>query len=613
MVIKNASIKNLFLQAIDSEKRGDLLKAKKIYNKIIKINSGLPNVYYNLGNIFKDLGQYKKAIHCYEKVIKIDPKNISAINNLGVLHRNAENFQKAIYYFENVIKINAQYFGAYVNLGNIFKDLGEYKKAIHCYEKVIKIDPKNISAINNLGVLYREIKEYKKAVFYFNQAIDIDSNLVISYLNLGYAFLGLEDLINAELSIKKAIQLNPQNVDSHYSLMELFEKSNNVEKLNKAIIDAKKLIKHNPIIIIFQAFLLFRKDNYIEAKLLLESIDIEKYKNISLNQKIKYYELLAITYDQINETIKSFHYFEKVNKYDSNKNTNRKYDKEKILNEVDNDIKYFVPKNILKWKKINIPINVGEFSPVFLVGFPRSGTTLLDSILRGHPLIEILEEKPMIEKMNFDFHDSLKGKKYNLRNISNIQIKKLRNIYFEVAKKYLLIDKTNNKTIIDKLPLNIKDVGLIHRIFPESKFIFVLRHPCDSVLSCFFNRFGMNNAMINFYTLSDTANFYNKIMLLWKQYISVLPINYITIKYENIIENIEKSIKPLINFINLEWDKSLLGYNNTAKKRTIINTPSYNQVIKPVYNKSIGRWKRYEKETTQVYPILEKWIKEFNY
>ena len=92
MVIKNASIKNLFLQAIDSEKIGDLLKAKKIYNKIIKINSGLPNVYYNLGNIFKDLGEYKKAIHCYEKVIKIDPKNISAINNLGVLHRNAENF-----------------------------------------------------------------------------------------------------------------------------------------------------------------------------------------------------------------------------------------------------------------------------------------------------------------------------------------------------------------------------------------------------------------------------------------------------------------------------------------------------------------------------------------
>ena len=121
------------------------------------------------------------------------------------------------------------------------------------------------------------------------------------------------------------------------------------------------------------------------------------------------------------------------------------------------------------------------------------------------------------------------------------------------------------------------------------------------------------NAMINFYTLSDTANLYNKIMLLWKQYITVLPIHYSTIKYENIIENIETSIKPLINFINLDWDKSVLSYKSTAQKRIIINTPSYNQVIKKVYKESSGRWKRYKNEIKLVYPILEKWIKEFDY
>ena len=118
--------------------------------------------------------------------------------------------------------------------------------------------------------------------------------------------------------------------------------------------------------------------------------------------------------------------------------------------------------------------------------------------------------------------------------------------------------------------------------------------------------------MMNFYTLSDTTNFYNKIMLLWKQYITVLPIRYHTIKYEDIVENIETSIRPLIKFINLEWDKSLLGYNNTAKKRTIINTPSYNQVIKPLYTQAIGRWKKYE-DVIKIYPKLTKWIKEFGY
>ena len=608
--MKKPLIKKLFLQAVDFEKRGDLLRAKSIYQKIIKINSKFPNAYYNLANILKGLGEYEDAISNYKKVIAIDPQNISAINNLGVLYREIKEYKMAIFYFENAIKINDQYFGAYINLGNILKDLGEFEKAINCYEKVIKIDPKNISATNNLGVLYREIKEYQKAIIYFNQTIKINPNVVVSYLNLGYAFLGLEDLDNAELSFRKAIQLKPKNVDSHYSLMELLEKSNNVTKLNLAIIAAKKLIGNNPVIAIFQTFLLLRKDLFLKAKSLLESIDIENHEEISLNQKIKYYELLAKIYDKINETKKSFKYFTKVNKYDSNKNTNKKFDKEKILKEVDNNIKYFVPKNISNWKKINLPIDIGEFSPIFLVGFPRSGTTLIDSILRGHPLIEVLEEKPMVEKMNFYFYNSLKGKQTDLRNISKAHVKQLKKTYFDVANKYLFVDK---KSIIDKLPLNIKDVGFIHRIFPASKFIFVLRHPCDSVLSCFMNRFAMNNAMINFYTLSDTTNFYNKIMLLWKQYTTVLPIRYHTIKYEDIVENIETSIRPLIKFINLEWDKSVLNYQITAKKRTIINTPSYNQVIKTVYKESNGRWKRYKKEMKSVYPILEKWIKEFKY
>ncbi len=545
MVIHNPLITDLFSKAINSQQKGNFVEAKLIYKKIIKINPNFPNVYYNLGNILKDLG--------------------------------------------------------------------EFDRAIDCYQKVIKIEPKNVSALNNLGVLYREIKEYQKAIFYFNKVVAINPNLIIVYLNLGYAFWGLENLDKAKLYYKKAIQLNSYNIDAHYSFMEFLEKSNNIKELDQAIATAKRFLKSNPIIIIFQTFLLFRENRYLEAKLLLESINIEKYLNISPDQKIKYYELLAITYDQINQTKKSFNFFLKVNQYDSQKNQNIKYDKKQILNEINNNIKYFIPKNISKWKKINLVINDNEFSPVFLIGFPRSGTTLLDTILRGHPSIKILEEKPMIEKMNFDFHKLLNGKLEKLTHINKIQIRKLRNTYFDIAKKYLRNDIQNNMIVIDKLPLNIKDVGFIYRIFPESKFIFVLRHPCDSILSCFMNRFGMNKAMINFYTLTDASNFYDKIMILWKQYKTTLPINYHTIKYEDIVENIEFSIKPLISFFNLEWDKSIINFQRTAQKRSIINTPSYNQVIKPVYTKSSGRWKRYKKEMNMAYPILEKWIKEFNY
>ena len=108
MIVSNSSVEDLFSKAIDCQQKGNFSEAKLIYEKIIKINSKFPNVYYNLGNIFKELGEYKKAINCYKKVIEIDPQNVSAINNLGVLYKDAENFKKAILYLKKslILTIN---------------------------------------------------------------------------------------------------------------------------------------------------------------------------------------------------------------------------------------------------------------------------------------------------------------------------------------------------------------------------------------------------------------------------------------------------------------------------------------------------------------------------
>ena len=140
----------------------------------------------------------------------------------------------------------------------------------------------------------------------------------------------------------------------------------------------------------------------------------------------------------------------------------------------------------------------------------------------------------------------------------------------------------------------------------------MLRHPCDTVLSCFMADFKINEGMANFYTLDDTVNFYNEFFTLWSHYTNVLNIQFHMIKYEDVVLNFEQTIKSLMNFLNLEWENSLKDFNKKAQERIKINTPSYSQVIKPLYNKSINRWKKYE-IMDKFYPLLEKWIKEFNY
>ena len=190
--------------------------------------------------------------------------------------------------------------------------------------------------------------------------------------------------------------------------------------------------------------------------------------------------------------------------------------------------------------------------------------------------------------------------------------------FFKNAKEFT--EKTLNaevnpqsKIYIDKFPLNIIYVGEIFRIFPKAKFIVSLRHPCDCVLSSFMQTFSINNAMANFLNLEDSAKLYDLVMKLWIQYTSIFPINYYEVRYENLVENLETTVKPLLKFLELPWHDSVLEFYKTAKKGPQIKTPSYDQVIKPIYSESVGNWKLYKKQITNIYPILKPWIKKFDY
>jgi len=234
---------------------------------------------------------------------------------------------------------------------------------------------------------------------------------------------------------------------------------------------------------------------------------------------------------------------------------------------------------------------------------------LLEPELFKARLKEIVEEKPMVLKM---INKIKNNDLYSLQNINATEIQYLQEEYLNELKKH--INFNNKSTIfIDKLPLNIINTGEILRIFPNAKFILSLRHPMDCVLSCFMQDFKLNDAMSNFMNLEDAAILYKKTMELWNQYISVLKVNYISIKYEDLINNFKPNIKKILKFLNLDWNKSLLNYRETAIKREKISTPSYYQVIQPIYKHADQRWKRYKKHLTNIQPNLSALIKKYKY
>lgn len=249
-------------------------------------------------------------------------------------------------------------------------------------------------------------------------------------------------------------------------------------------------------------------------------------------------------------------------------------------------------------------------SLVFLVGFPRSGTTLLDTILRSHSEVSVVEEQQMVNAMRNHLGDSVTPAL--LATLNDHQRNELSNVYFKELATHLS-SNVKHKIVVDKFPLNINHVGLIHRIFPEAKFILALRHPYDCVLSCFMQNFQLNDAMVNFLTLEDSARLYDATMRLWNEYNRVLDLNVGQLKYEDLIQDLQTTVTPLLNFLDLEWDDNLLNYQQTALSRGQIKTPSFNQVTQKLYTQARGRWKNYQEQTTGISSWLDPWVDYFNY
>ena len=235
----------------------------------------------------------------------------------------------------------------------------------------------------------------------------------------------------------------------------------------------------------------------------------------------------------------------------------------------------------------------------------------MDSILRSHNSIDVLEEKPLVENFIKDLEQKINKDFSKLNNIDENFFSEMREKYFNDRNKYIKFDK--DKIYIDKLPLNIVHVAEIFSFFPNSKFILALRNPYDVVLSCFMQYFGANSAMLNFTSLKDTAKLYDLVMSLWLIYFEKFPIKVHKIKYEQIVQDFDQSVAKLLSFLELKWSDNVKEFYKTAERRGIVNTPSYRQINQPLYKKSIERWKNYEGEFSEVKHILDKWKKIFNY
>jgi hypothetical protein len=270
-------------------------------------------------------------------------------------------------------------------------------------------------------------------------------------------------------------------------------------------------------------------------------------------------------------------------------------------------ITFFAEEDIASWTRFDC---LEGPAPVFLLGFIRSGTTWLDQILSSHPDVVVLEEEDNLVDAWSEFLLEDVGLR-RLCSLPKVEIEHYRQAYWRRVDAHLKENK-GKRILVDKAPLNTVQIGLIHRLFPEAKIIFAVRDPRDCVLSSFQQNFSINAAMYQFLSLESAADYYDQIMTLGQTCKNKLPLDLYEARYENLVANLEKEARTLLEFLGLDWSDAVLAYDETARKRTIL-TASARQVINRPYSSSVGKWRHYEKHMRPVLPTLAKWVAEFGY
>ena len=506
-------------------------------------------------NIYKS-GDLSKAELLTKELIKTNPNVEFLYNLLGLIFAGQEKTQQAIEYYEKAITINPNFAMAYNNLGLLHANKSDYKNAENYYKKSISLDSNIAEPVNNLGSLYNSLSKFEKAIECYKKAILINSKFAPPHHNIGNVYLALGNFVEAKKHFEESVKLNPKYLESHRSLSRLSKyKTNNDEHF----IQLREIYK--------------------------------KTSNNDLENKSSIAFALAKAYEDISDYDKSFTFY---------KEANTLYRKKVTFSIIQEEENFKETKDTFSKKLYEKYLNTGNLknSPIFIIGMPRSGTTLIEQILSNHPKVfgaDEIEFIPDLVKKNF--RDNKLTLYFN--NIINFDQKILKEIGDEYISKINNISE-NSERSTDKLTTNFLFIGLIKLILPKSKIVHCYRNSRDNCLSIFKNHFP--SGKINYaYSLDEIVKYYNLYYDLMDYWRKLLPNFIFDIKYENLISNTKNEINDLLEFCNLNWSDSCLNFYENKRP---IKTASHIQARSKIYKTSVDSWKKYEKNLSDHFKKL---------
>jgi tetratricopeptide (TPR) repeat protein len=551
---------SLHLLGMIEHQRGRHEIAVSMIRAAIAINQTEAAYYSNLGTICQTQGQLDEAAACFERALILKPDWAEVQSNYGNILQKQGKLEEAAASQESALALKPAFAEAWSNLGNVRYAQGQLTDAVACYERALALKPDYADAHNNLGTAFLAQDRIDEAATHFERALVLKTGYASAHNNLGNALMRQGKIDEARAHYQRALVLKPEYANAHNNLGNVFKEQG---KFDDAMAHYGRAIAIYP--------------DYAEAH--LNRADIQSFEpgdadlaklealaareDLSADQALYIHFALAKALDDIKDYGRAFEHLRQGNAL---KRQRINYDETGTLKLFECISSIFDRGLFDRFQGQGDPSSI----PVFVLGMPRSGSTLIEQILASHPQIHAAGELTILERSPMDVTAFRRLGQSYLSQLPKVPDGKIR--------------------IVDKLPGNFLRIGLIRLMFPNARIVHTMRDPIDTCLSCYSKLF--NTGLPFTYHLAELGRYYRAYTELMAHWRSVLPPGaMLDVSYENVVDDLEGQARRLIDYCNLPWDHSCIDFHRSGHP---VRTASAVQVRQPLFRGSVHRWRHYE-------------------
>jgi tetratricopeptide (TPR) repeat protein len=567
-----------------------------------------PGALELLGEILHGQGRYEDAVRVFNALTLQEPSVARHWQNLGTVLRPARHYEQALAAFERALQLGGVNAWLLYNLGALQMDRLDYQAAYVALRDAAALEPRDARIRSVLAQCCYDLGRGQEAIAAVEDWEGLQGLTVDIIVQIALILVSGGAGQQARPLVEKLLQDPPRAGRAAVGYAFLLERLHRVEEARVVLDSLQRTGDAAGIdaeVLLMSAMLAQRAQQHEEACRQLD-------RALQNQQESRYRHNFLFPLAQS---------LDALGRYDEAYNAAEEAHRSQIefmatvagKSSADNVQPWSLtasvcdPADVASWEPVGPAMPA---SPIFIVGFPRSGTTLLEQVLDAHPLLQSMDEQPFLLRCVSQV--TQRGVRYptELGKLSREALDEIRAYYWERVRHRVNLGPGHR--LVDKNPMNMALLPLMRRLFPEARIIMAIRHPCDAVLSCFLQHFRSDLALLC-RDLPTLAGSYARAFEFWYSQRELLTPFAHELRYEQLTADFETQVRKLARFLELPWDDAMLAPGEHARAKGFISTPSYAQVLAPVNNSAVGRWQHYRQHFNNVLPLLLPWIERWGY